>query len=130
MNKLTPEHLIIFNQKIVGENSSDVLRIQYDMLVEITEIPYKKNEELFYVYKSSVEKAAKLGNLIATRKPFLKANQETAILTILTLLDINGCKVINYVQDLDDLRSCLEESNEENICLWIRKHLKEELYPN
>ena len=125
MNKLTPEQLVLLNQKIIAEDEV-IPQVNFDDLREITEIPYQKNEELFYIYRTVIEKAAKLGNLIVLRKPFIKANQETAVLTLLTLLDINGYKMVNYTNDVEELCGYLEETKIDNTCKWINAHLLEE----
>ena len=103
MNKLTPEQLVLLNRKIIAVDEVSIPQVKFDDLKEITEIPYQKNEELFYIYRTTIEKAAKLGNLIVLRKPFVKANQETAVLALLTLLDINGYKMVNYSKDVEEL---------------------------
>ena len=129
MNKLTPEQLVLLNRKIIADEAN-VPQVNFDELKEITDIPYQKNEELFYIYRSAIEKAAKLGSLIAIRKPFAKANQETAVLALLTLLDINGYKMINYSKDIEELCGRLEESKIDNTCKWINAHLVEEGHIN
>ena len=128
MNKLTPEQLVLLNRKIIADDEASIPQVNFDDLKEITEIPYKKNEELFYIYRTAIEKAAKLGNLIVLRKPFVKANQETAVLALLTLLDINGYKMVNYSKDIEELCRYLEEIKIDNTCKWINAHLVEEGY--
>lgn len=123
MNKLTPEQLMLLNRKVTGEKDV-VLQENFNELKRITNIPYQKNEELFYEFKTVIDKAAKLGNLIALQKPFVKGNKETAIVAMLTLLDINGRKVENYANDIDELCKYLEEPTEENIREWINSHLQ------
>lgn len=128
MNKLTPEQLVLLNRKIIAVDEVSITQVKFDDLKGITEIPYQKNEELFYIYRTTIEKAAKLGNLIVLRKPFVKANQETAVLALLTLLDINGYKMMNYSKDIEELCRYLEETNIDNTCKWINAHLVEEGY--
>lgn len=128
MNKLTPEQLVLLNRKIIADDEASVPQVKFDDLKEITEIPYQKNEELFYIYRTAIEKAAKLGHLIVLRKPFVKANQETAVLALLTLLDINGYKMVNYSKDIEELCRYLEETKIDNTCKWINAHLVEEGY--
>ena len=128
MNKLTPEQLVLLNRKIIADDEANIPQVKFDDLKEITEIPYQKNEELFYIYRTAIEKAAKLGNLIVLRKPFVKANQETAVLALLTLLDINGYKMVNYSKDIEELCRYLEEAKIDNTCKWINAHLVEEGY--
>lgn len=127
MNKLTPEQLVLLNRKIIADDAAE-LQVSFDELKEITDIPYQKDEEFFYVYRTAVEKSAKLGSLIASRKPFVKSNQETAVLALLTLLDINGYKVINYSKDIEKLCECLKENEIDNTCKWINAHLEDERY--
>ena len=128
MNKLTPEQLVLLNRKLVAEEEFADSKINFNLLKEITEIPYEKNKELFYVHKTAIQKATILGILIANRQPFEKANQETAVLALLTLLDINGYKVINYGKDIEALCGYLIESNKEDTYKWIHAHLVNEGY--
>lgn len=78
---------------------------------------------MFYELKDVKQKAAKLGNLIATRKPFKRCNEETAALALLTLLEINGKNMMNYSQDIQELYACLGDENTETICKWIEAHM-------
>ena len=126
MNKLTPEQLVLLNRKIIADDEASIPQVKIDDLKEITEIPYQKNEELFYLYRTAIEKAAKLGNLIVLRKPFSQANEETAVLALLTLLDINGYKMVNYSKDIEELCRYLEETKIDNTCKWINAHLEVE----
>lgn len=125
MNKLTPEQLVLLNRKIIADDETSIPQVNFDDLKEIAEIPYQKNKELLYVFRTVKEKAAKLGNLIALRKPFSQANEETAVLALLTLLDINGYKMVNYSKDIDELCGYLEEKDIDNTCTWINAHLVE-----
>lgn len=126
MNRLTPEQLVLLNQKINPEEKVLLSTTKLNQLKEITDIPYQKDEELFYVYRGTIEKAAKLGNLIVSRKPFYKSNQETAILALLTLLDINGYRMENYFNDIEDLRISLGETDLKNTIKWIKEHSVED----
>ena len=130
MNKLTPEQLVILNQKVSGNNMDAALRVKFDELVNLSDIPYRKNKELFYEYKTTLQMAAKLGNLIAIRKPFKLSNRETAALALLTLLDINGIKMIDYGKDVNALYDCLEDPDIGNICKWIEAHKEQDGYIN
>ena len=123
MNKLTPEHLILLNRKVVGDNAAAISEIDMDKLKKIAELPYEKDEKLFYVHKDTVKKAAKLASLIATERPFARGNRETAVLALLILLKLNGCKITEYSKDVKELYECLEETD--HICKWINQHLPE-----
>lgn len=125
MNRLTPEQLVLLNKKITGDESGD-LRVRFSELEEIAQIPYEQNERFFYKYKGVKEKAAELGSLIAKREPFEKANLETAVLALLTLLDINNYRLINYSQDIETLCIYLKEPETNNVRQWIKDHLPKE----
>ncbi len=120
------------NRKIIGDGAprqsldSNVLTA----LKEIVAKPYEKDEELFYKYKRIVDKASLLGHLIATRKPFARKNQETAALAMLTLLELNGYRVINYKYDMEELFGYLNANEErlDDIRRWIVAHLAKEEY--
>ncbi len=121
MNKLTAKQLIMLNQKIVNDEarltSEDEAKIK-----DIAEIPYEKVDEFFYKYKTTVEKSAKLGCLIVSNRVFNEGNEETAMLAMLTLLVLNGYKVSDFEQNLDELSEYLNTNNYEAICSWIRDH--------
>lgn len=123
MNKLTPDHLLLLNQKITGGEKESALCVSYQELEKLSDIPYEKDREVFYELKDVKQKAAKLGNLIATRKPFKRCNEETAALALLTLLEINGKNMMNYSQDIQELYACLGDENTETICKWIEAHM-------
>ena len=50
MNKLTPEQLVLLNQKIIGGDEQPALGkdFNYDSFLILAELPYEKNKELFY----------------------------------------------------------------------------------
>ena len=122
MNKLTPEQLVLLNKKLVGEEKQQLLRVDNDELTEITEIPFQTDRD-FYRYRRTKEKAAKLAIIIVKRKPFLEANRETAVLSMLTLLLINGIKLVEYSEDVEELYKYLEEAETDEVCNWIDSHL-------
>ena len=125
MNKLTPEQLMLLNQKIVSDEKV-LPKVTDNELKEIAEFPYQKDEQLFYKYKTVAQKSAALGNIIAIKKPFVKANKETAVLALLTLLDINGYKMVDYKKDINELYECLEQPTTDDTCKWIDEHMQKE----
>lgn len=129
-NKLTPEQLLLLNRKITAGDSSSVLKVTMDDLKEIADIPYVQDKRFFYVHKNTIQKSAKLASLIADRKPFVNGNRDTAILAMLTLMEINGYKVANYSNDMDELNACLENNETEEICQWIKAHVVDDGYGN
>ena len=138
MNKLTPEQLMLLNRKVVNKmvnengngngNDEDVLRVKMDELREIAEIPYQTNDKFLYEHKRITEKAAVLGHLIAKRKPFCESNEETAVLALLTLLDVNCYRMIGLNrEEIGKLSASLYEENTKETCTWIKEHLAEEI---
>lgn len=121
MNKLTAKQLWRINQKLTGEDAkaSDE---RLKRLEEICKIPYEQDERFFYLYKNTEAKAAKLGCSIARIKPFEKKNCQTAILSLLSLLELNKIKLCDYEEDLIGLASLLETGDVEKTSSWIEEH--------
>ncbi len=132
--KLTSEHLIFLNEKVSnknGESRSSLGNVQekLERIKKIADAPYEKQDEFSYVYKNQIEKAAKLGNAIATQKPFETANTETAILATLTLLKLNKVELLDhYKKDIQMLKECIKDTEIDRICHWIHIHMVENIH--
>lgn len=124
MNKLTVNQLILLNKKVQQNNEQCKSKVKDEVLKEIVNIPYQKDEEFFYIYRSALEKASKLGCCIAQKKPFEIKNTETATLAALTLLELNGYKMVDYKDDMNNLMNLFENNEYEKACEWIKKHNK------
>jgi prophage maintenance system killer protein len=85
-------------------------------------MPYEQDEKFFYKYKNTVAKAAKLGCSVACIKPFEKKNIQSAIFSLLSLLELNNVRLVGYENDLITLVSCVESGDVEKTCDWIEKH--------
>ncbi len=123
MYKLTSVQLVWLNQKVVGDDHIIVESEKLKQIQEISNIPYEETEELFYRYKGTVEKAAKLGTLIATRKPFEGKNSETAVLAMLTLMEMNGFKMVDYQEHIRALMIYLEQDDKEETERWLERYM-------
>ena len=121
MNKLTVKQLLMINQKLTGKeiHASAVL---LETLGVISKMPYEQDEGFFYKYKDTVAKAAKLGCSLAGAKPFPEKNNQTAIVSLLSLLELNKIKLTDYENDLPALVDLLEAGNVEKTCDWIENH--------
>ena len=121
MNKLTAKQLLMINWKLTGNEAkaSDKLLIK---LEEISKLPYEQDERFFYKYKNTVAKASKLGCSIACIKPFQEKNNQSAIFSLLSLLELNKVKLVDYENDLTSLVSLLESGDVEKTCDWIENH--------
>ena len=123
MNKLTPKQVIMLNTKVTG--SVPVLSDeQQKQLEDLCEVPYELDEKFFYICRSTVEKAARLGCEIADKKVFNDKNEETALLSMLTLLEVNGVRVKDYGRDKQMLMEDLSKYDEKSIRSWISGHRK------
>lgn len=124
MNKLTAGQLLGINRKLTGNNNvaSDELM---NKLLRISEMPYEQDEKFFYKYKNAVAKASKLGCSIARIKPFETKNNQTAVLALLTLLELNNVKLAGYEKELSALVPYLEAGDLENCCQWIKRYTAE-----
>lgn len=119
MNKLTAKQLLLINQKL---NKSTECVYDAQRLAEIAENPYRQNEKSFYVYKSVSMKAAVLGSDIVRYKPFAEKNNQTAVVAMMTLLEINSYYIVGYESDLPLLIEYLTASDAERIDEWIAAH--------
>ncbi len=126
MLKLTVRQLMALNEKATGTPLSLTQEAQAAMEAELQEIaalPYRQDPQLFYIHKSLPEQAVLLGCLIATRCPFPQGNGQTALLAMLTLLELNGIRLRPY-RELPLLRCALEQNNAAQALHWIRNQQK------
>ena len=121
MNKLTAKQLFQINQQfsIVKDEYDEALR---NKVTAVADMPYVQDERFFFIYKDTVEKAAKLGCSIAYWRPFRSANTKTAIISMLTLLEVNGIKLEGYSDDMDNLISIIEGDKVQECIGWIKKY--------
>ncbi len=125
MYKLTPNQLLLLNRKITDMEAQTISPNRFELLKEISETPYRQNKEDSFIYKGPAEKAAKLGNEIALKKPFERSNRDTAVLALLTLLELNGVKLKDYRDDLGELYDNIEDQALEKTYKWICSHIDE-----
>lgn len=121
MNKITAGQLIIINRKVTGdtEHISDRAKNDVD---EIIRIIYEQDEMFFYKYKGIVTKAVKLGSLISKTRPFRSGNDKTAVISALTLLELNGVKLKDYEEKIEELVDIFKKGSLEDGCDWIDLH--------
>ena len=115
--------MLLINQKLVSNPEDELSEYSEKRLKEIAEIPYMQDEKLFLIYGAKFEQAAKLGCLIATRKPFKQENNKTALLALLITLDINGVRIVDYENDLTQLLEFLQQDDLDGTTTWIKTHL-------
>ena len=125
MNKLTAKQLLMINQKLTGDNAEIPPDVQ-SLLETIASAPYEQNERALYIYRDIIAKAAKLGCVLLQKRPFKHKNSQTAILSILTFLELNGIKLIGYENDLSELMAQLDSDDIEQVCQWINAHKAED----
>lgn len=128
MNKITAKQLIRLNGTVTARNEVPISEKQKKILEEIAQSPYILDEKFFYVYKTTIEKSAKLGCELINRKPFDNGNGKTALLASLTLLDLNGFKLTPYQDDLKSLAESMQNNDVEACTEWIRQHLADNIY--
>lgn len=128
MNRLSASQIYKINCRILGteDNFNDKDEKFKNILKNISFSPYEKDEKLFYLYRDTVSKAAKLSYDIATIKPFVKGNIKTAVFIALTLLQINQINTKEgYQDDLPTFLAALEDRNFEQIENWLREHAQD-----
>ena len=91
---ITKEQIIRMNQTVsnsYGKDSYLVDPISLDQMVAET---YAKDQnDNFYIYKNTLEKAAKMYSLFQINKPFEEYNEKTGLLYLLTMLDVNNMRI-------------------------------------
>lgn len=137
MNTVSAKQLIQINSIVTGKPSRyDLPKDKMKLLKEIAAAPFEKEKEwdsvnqkeyetCFYEYRTVIEKAAKLGCDIYQLHPFESGNNKTAVLALLTLLDVNSFNLEDYFDDLDELVTSLQnpESGVLDTASWIKNHM-------
>lgn len=121
MNKIVARQLQGINAQITGAEPQ-LSEEQWNALEEVAAAPFELNESLYYIHKTIFAKAAKLGCEIVRRKPFESENELTALVSSLTMLEINGVRLASYKQDLDGLRECFDSNNIAGAEQWLEQH--------
>ena len=124
MNKLTEEHLIMLNEKVSKQNGEVHKVRDMNLLKKVVDDPYIQDKEFFYIYKTKVDKAAKLGTGIVKNKPFANNNVATATLAIFTFLELNGKKIVATQNEIYKLHDLLINDNESEVIDWLKTHIK------
>ncbi len=124
MKKLTKEQLKLLNQKITGEKRVKLAKDGESYLSELAILPYEQDGKGFYHYRTLSEKAAKLGCFMAVRKPFADRSTETAVLAMLTFMEINGKRMVGYQNDIEVLTGYLESGDLDEARRWLIDHLE------
>lgn len=129
---LDRNHLITINENIVAKENQRLdqehmltFGIKDEQLLTIvSKAPYEVDETGdFYIYKSMIDKATKLGCDITRKRPFNSCNIKTSIISMLTLLNLNNITLENYQNDLEELVAYLiEDGNYDDVHDWIENH--------
>ena len=125
MNKITAKQLVRINGTVTARKKVSVTEEQMKKIEDVANSPYVQDEKFFFIYKTTIEKASKLGCEIFKAKPFDKGNRDTALLALLTLLDVNGFKLKDYQDDLIELDEYVKKYDLAATNNWIMTHLEE-----
>ena len=115
MNRLTTVQINKINTIVCTEKGYEAKNedVDMDVLEDILSITYAQNEKGFYIYPDVPAKAAKLACEIASKKPFANFNLATAVVALVTLMEINNFKTDNM--DIDSLNKSIKEERWEEI---------------
>ena len=116
--------MFLLHEKVCDGSTEKLSDDLLQRLDEISNTPYALDDGFFYIYKDVVEKAAKLACEIADKRPFQNGNHATAMLALLTLLDVNGIVLRVQPDDLKQLKLLIDEMQFEQCCAWIRNHVE------
>ena len=125
MNKITAKQLVRINGTVTARKKVPVTEEQMKKIEDVANSPYVQDEKFFFIYKTTIEKASKLGCEIFKTKPFDKGNRDTALLALLTLLDVNGFKLKDYQDDLIELDEYVKKYDLAATNNWIMNHLED-----
>ena len=120
MNKLTARQLLRINQKLTNEEG-DVSEM-LDQIEEILRLPYHQDGKFAYVYKNAIDRACVLGSSIVRLRPFEKKNSQTAVVAVLTLLELNDVVLERYENNITELLSFLEEGDLLGSSRWVKRY--------
>ena len=121
MNKLTSEQITNINKSITEKEKQKFGVKDEKLLVTIAEEPYKLDRQGdFYLYKDLTDKAAKLGYLLSSQKPFKSCNIKTAFIAVITLLKLNGTELRSSPNELKSFLKHLKNGPESDIQEWLK----------
>ena len=125
MNRLTDTHLIMIN-KHIAERERLIYGVKNkETLMMLAQDPYTLDEhENFYVYKDNINKAVRIGYLLATKQPFLSCNIKTALVTMVTQLKLNNATLCYDKGELPVLIELIQKGDEDGIYLWVSDHVE------
>ncbi len=125
MNRLTAEQLLTLNRKITG-NTDAVTDKKRRLLVQIADLPYERDGMHAYRYRDVFSRATVLGCALMREKPFCEGNEKTAILTVMTMLELNGYAVEDTPASIETLYRLLMTEDTEACRTWLETHIIEE----
>lgn len=126
MNKLTPEQITMTYNRIAGTHYTvDAPEIDRAALRDIIALAWKKTDDgQYYTYTDIQKKSAVQCLEIVRRRPFPNNNVKTAILSTITMLELNGIylkldaeQTAELFHRLGDPQAAYDEISE-----WIRSH--------
>lgn len=111
-------HVLALQESGGGEGLRDLGRLESAVA--------SQSQEVFGepLYVTVHEKAAALCRGIIGDHPFVDGNKRTAMLTALTLLSVNNCKIHIKEGELEDFAVCIatEKLSVEEIAKWLEEH--------
>ena len=121
MNKIVTRQLFFINSQLIGE-SKPLSDERWKLLKAVAQAPYEQNENFYYIHKSITAKAAKLGCEMVRLEPFEQKNELTALVSSLTMLEINGVRLTDYKRDIDELRAYFKDNDINKAEEWFDNH--------
>lgn len=121
MNKIVTKQLVIINSQITG-NIEMLSDQKWNLLNNAAAAPYELNENYYYIHKTLAAKAAKLGCELTRLRPFKEQNELTALVATLTMLEINGCRLVYYKENIDELKNFFKKNDLLGAERWLSAH--------
>lgn len=121
MNKIVTKQLLMINSQITG-NSENISEQKRKALNSAAAAPYELNENYYYIHRTLAAKAAKLGCELTKLQPFKDQNELTALVASLTMLEINGYRLIDYKEDIGELKALFKSNDISGAERWLTAH--------
>jgi len=127
MNKLTDKHISLINKQIANSENQSFIQVKEKTLEMIVNQVYETEPDSgAFIYGGIIDKAVAYGVLIAGQRPFSEFNIKTAIVTIITFLNMNNEVLEISDEDIINLSNLLKKPESIEIYDWIASHIKKQ----
>lgn len=129
MNRLTVKQLQFINESLAKLLNIESKLVDFKLLEYISNTPYELEKGGdFYVYKSVVDKAARMVVLFSENKPFANLNIKTGIIAAITMLEINGIYLCYEQSELSAFITMQKTGmSYKAVRIWLMNHINKQM---